>query len=152
MINKSFLTSVELSGLVAAKAQYMMVNKSLKGFSTYLEDIVNFSDIGDFIYLPIKTYSEGMASRLLFTLLTSFTHECLALDEGFAAGDSDFYNKAEERMESFIQDAGTLIFASHSENLLKRFCRRGLIFEKGQIVFDGNVQDALDYYNDKKNT
>ena len=151
MINKSFLTSVELSGLVAAKAQYMMVNKSLKGFGNYLEEVVSFSGIGDFIYLPIKTYSEGMASRLLFTLLTSFTHECLALDEGFAAGDNEFYIKAESRMENFIKEAGTLIFASHSESLLKRFCTRGLIFEKGQIIFDGDILDALNWYNDKRN-
>ena len=148
MINKSFLTSKELSGLVAAKAHYLMTIGSENGFSEYLEEIKNFSGIGDYIYLPLKTYSQGMEARLLFTILTSFKHECLALDEGFGTGDSDFYTKAESKMSGFLNDAGTLIFASHSEELLKRFCSRGLVFERGTIVFDGLLDDALNYYND----
>ena len=148
MINKSFLTSNELSGVVAAKAHYLMINGYEDGFDEYLEDIKNFSGIGDYIYLPLKTYSQGMEARLLFTILTSFKHECLALDEGFGTGDSDFYSKAEIKMNSFLNDAGTLIFASHSEELLKRFCTRGLVFERGTIVFDGLLDDALNYYHD----
>jgi len=149
MIDKSFLTSTELSGLVAAKAQYLMVKKSVKGFDEYLEEIKEFSGIGDFIYLPLKTYSMGMEARLLFSILTSFTHDCLALDEGFGAGDNDFYEKSEKKMNTFLKTVGTLIFASHSDDLLKRFCTRGLVFEKGTIVFDGTLEDALDFYHEK---
>ena len=149
MINKSFLTSNELSGLVAAKAHYLMVKGSEDGFEEYLKEIKDFSGIGDYIYLPIKTYSQGMESRLLFTILTSFNHECLALDEGFGTGDNDFYEKAEIKMNSFLKDTGTLIFASHSEDLLKRFCNRGLVFDRGSIVFDGLLDDALNYYHEK---
>ncbi len=148
MINKSFISSVELSGYVAARTHYMMMHGTKKGFSKYLENIIEFSGIGDYIYLPIKTYSEGMASRLNFTLLTSFNYECLALDEGFGAGDSNFTEKAEKRMNEFIDKAGTLIFASHSDALLKRFCTRGLLFEKGSIIFDGPLDDVLKSYND----
>ena len=90
-----------------------------------------------------------MESRLLFTILTSFNHECLALDEGFGTGDNDFYEKAEIKMNSFLKDTGTLIFASHSEDLLKRFCNRGLVFDRGSIVFDGLLDDALNYYHEK---
>ncbi|MBO8242344.1 ABC transporter ATP-binding protein [Prochlorococcus marinus XMU1410] len=149
MIRKGFLTNDALSGYVAAKAQYLIINKTEKGFGEFLEKVVEFSGIGDFIYLPINTYSEGMASRLLFTLLTSFQHECLALDEGFGAGDNDFYNKAEKRLDEFIKSAGTLIFASHSDKLLERYCRRGLVFSKGRIVFDGVLEDALNFYYEK---
>ena len=149
MINKSFLTSTELSGLVAAKAQYLMVKKSVKGFDEYLEEIKEFSGIGDFIYLPIKTYSMGMEARLLFSILTSFKHDCLALDEGFGAGDNDFYEKSEKKMNVFLKTAGTLVFASHSEDLLRRFCTRGLVFEKGTIVYDGTLKEALDFYHEK---
>ncbi len=146
MINKSFITSEELSGYVAARSFYMMTHGSYSGFGEYLEKVVDFSGIGDFIYLPIKTYSQGMASRLLFTILTSFDHECLALDEGFGAGDSSFTKQAEIRMSEFIDKAGTLIFASHSEELLGRFCNRGLVFEKGSIIFDGSLNEALKLY------
>ena len=149
MIRKGFLTNDALSGYVAAKAQYLIINKTENGFGEFLDKVVEFSGIGDFIYLPINTYSEGMASRLLFTLLTSFKHECLALDEGFGAGDNDFYNKAEKRLDEFIKSAGTLIFASHSDKLLERYCRRGLVFAKGRITFDGDLKDALNFYYGK---
>lgn len=135
MINKSFLTSTELSGLVATKANYLMIKGTKRGFDEYLEKVKDFSGIGDFIYLPIKTYSQGMEARLLITILTSFTHECLALDEGFGTDDNDFFEKGEKKMNDFIDRAGTLVFASHSEELLKRFCKRGLVFDKGTIIF-----------------
>ena len=149
MINKSFLTSSELSGYVAARSHYLMMNGSKQGFEEYLNEVINFSGIGDYIYLPIKTYSQGMSSRLIFSILTSFDFECLALDEGFGAGDSDFTEKAEARTDEFIKKAGTLIFASHSDDLLQRFCKRGLVFEKGSIVFDGLLNDALKFYYEK---
>ena len=149
MISKGFLTNPALSGFVAAKAQYLIINKTGNGFGEFLEKVIEFSGIGDFIYLPINTYSEGMASRLLFTLLTSFKHECLALDEGLGAGAHDFYNKAEKRLDEFIKSAGTLIFASHSDKLLERYCERGLVFAKGRIIFDGDLKDALNFYYGK---
>ena len=87
-----------------------------------------------------------MYSRLLYAILTSFRHECIALDEGFSAGDSNFSAKAEKRMKEFIDNAGTLIFASHNNNLLKSFCSRALIFDKGEIIFDGRINDAINFY------
>jgi lipopolysaccharide transport system ATP-binding protein len=147
MIQKSFITGSELSGLQAVKAHYLLQQGNLRGFSEYLSEIVEFSELGDFIHLPMKGYSEGMAARLLFALLTSGSHDCLALDEGFGAGDARFFERAKTRLEQFIAAAGTLILASHSEDLLCRFCRRGLVFNQGQIVFDGSLKDSLSFYH-----
>ena len=147
MIQKSFITGSELSGLQAVKAHYLLQQANLRGFSEYLSEIVEFSELGDFIHLPMKGYSEGMAARLLFALLTSGSHDCLALDEGFGAGDARFFERAKTRLEQFITAAGTLILASHSEDLLRRFCRRGLVFNQGQIVFDGSLKDSLSFYH-----
>lgn len=149
MIQKSFVTSAELSGLQAMKAHYLMVNGNARGFDEFSEGVIQFSGLGDFVHLPIKTYSEGMAARLLFSMLTAFTHECLAMDEGFGAGDFSFYEKAQERMKSFIQTAGTLLLASHSDSLLRQFCQRGLVFDQGSIVFDGDLDSALEFYHDR---
>ena len=146
LIEQSFLTSNELSGYVAVKSHYLMRKNSLIGFENFLKNVVDFSGIGDFIYLPIKTYSLGMVGRLIFTILTSFDYECLALDEGFGTGDNSFKTKAEKRTNQFIKNAGTLIFASHSNELLKKFCKRGLVFDKGQIVFDGSLSKAFKFY------
>ena len=147
MIQKSFITSPELSGLQAIKAHYLLVQGHLKDFQAFCESVVQFSGLGDFIHLPIKTYSEGMAARLLFSIFTAFSHECLAMDEGFGAGDFNFYEQAQRRLHDFIETAGTLLLASHSEVLLRQFCQRGLVFDQGSIVFDGPLDDALDYYH-----
>ena len=146
MINKSFITSPELSGLQAIKAYYLLVNSNLSGFDAFLDDVITFSGLGDFIHLPLKTYSQGMESRLLFSILTGVSHDCLAMDEGFGTGDVAFYEKAQERMSNFLCSTGTLLLASHSESLLRRFCRRGLVFDAGRLVFSGPLEDALDFY------
>ena len=148
MIHKSFITSPELSGLQAMKAHYLMINGRLSGFETFCEDIVSFSGLGDFIKLPLKTYSQGMAARLLFAVLTSGRHDCLAMDEGFGAGDSRFFDQAQERLHKFLSTSGTLMLASHSEQLLKRFCHRGLVFQEGSIIFDGPLNESLNFYHE----
>ena len=147
MIHKSFITSPELSGLQAIKAHYLMVKGRLEGFEAFCDDVVGFSGLGDFVHLPLKTYSQGMASRLLFSVLTACSHDCLAMDEGFGAGDSNFYARAQERLHSFLSTTGTLLLASHSDALLRQFCERGLVFDQGRIVFDGSLDDALRHYH-----
>ena len=73
MIHKGFITSPELSGLQATKAHYLLVNGHLRGFDEFCDDVINFSGLGDFIHLPVKTYSQGMSARLLFSVLTGGT-------------------------------------------------------------------------------
>ena len=146
MLQKTFLTSSELSGIDATKAYYLMFNNDLKGFDDFLDDIVDFSGLGSFIRLPVKTYSEGMCARLIFSMLTSYQHECLAIDEGFGTGDADFSERAQKRLQSFMDSTTTLILASHSESLLKQFCFRGIVFNQGAIVYDGSLEAALNYY------
>ena len=147
MLQKTFLTSSELNGIDASKAYYLMIKNDLKGFDKFLDDIVNFSGLGSFINLPIKTYSEGMCARLIFSMLTSYQHECLAIDEGFGTGDADFFERAQKRLQSFMDSTTTLILASHSESLLKQFCFRGIVFNQGSIVYDGSLDAALNYYH-----
>ena len=148
MIQKSFITGPELSGLQAVKGHYLLMNGHLRGFAGYLQEILEFSELGDFIHLPMKGYSEGMSARLLFALLTSGSHDCLALDEGFGAGDARFFERAQKRLSKFIEAAGTLVLASHSDDLLRQFCLRGLVFDQGQIIFDGPLESSLSFYHE----
>ena len=143
MLQKTFLTSSELSGIDACKAHYLLKNHSLEGFESFLNEITEFSGLGTYISLPIKTYSEGMCARLVFSILTSTPHDCLAIDEGFGTGDVDFCDRAEERMKQFMESAATLFLASHSEELLKQFCNRGIVFSHGSIVYDGPLDLSL---------
>jgi len=149
MIHKSFITSPELSGVQAAKAHYLLLKGHIRGFSDFVESVTEFAGLGDFIHLPVKSYSDGMAARLLFSLLTATPHECLALDEGFGAGDSSFFAKAQARMQQFVESAGTLILASHSDVLLQQFCVRGLVFDQGKIVCDDGLNEALAFYHER---
>ena len=149
LLQKSFLVSPSLTGIDAAKAHYLLIKNNFKNFDLFLEDVKNFSGLGDFMSLPITTYSDGMAARLMFSLLTYHSHEFLALDEGIGTGDAAFYNKANERLTEFIEKSGTLVFASHSKELLKQFCTRGLVFSEGTVVYDGQVEDAIEYYDSK---
>ena len=147
MLQKTFLTSSELSGIDACKAHYLLENHSLIGFDNFLNEIIEFSGLGSYIALPIKTYSEGMSARLIFSILTSSPHDCLAIDEGFGTGDADFYDRAQKRMQQFMDSAATLFLASHSEELLRQFCYRGIVFSHGSIVYDGPLDKALNYYH-----
>ena len=122
------------------------MNNSLIGFREFINDIINFSGLDAYINLPIKTYSEGMSARLMFSILTAQKHECLAIDEGFGTGDAAFFKRAEKRLQSFLDSTGTLLLASHSEALLRQFCNRGLVFRQGLIVYDGSLNAALNYY------
>lgn len=146
MIERSFIVEEELTGVDSAKAHYLMMNNSLVGFQNFLEDITQFSGLGDYIYLPLKTYSEGMSARLMFSLLTYQNHECLALDEGLGTGDKEFYKKAQARLNIFLENSGSLFLASHSDELLRRFCLRGIVFNGGKLIFDGNIEEALKFY------
>ena len=146
MLQKTFLTSTELSGVDACKAHYLLQNNNLIGFESFLNEIIEFSGLGSYISLPVKTYSDGMSARLIFSILTSCAHDCLAIDEGFGTGDADFCDRAEKRMAKFMDSATTLFLASHSEELLKQFCERGIVFSHGSIVYDGPLDAALNYY------
>ena len=146
MLQRSFKTSIDLSGLQAVKAHYLLANNSMKGFNAYLADIVEFSGLGDYIHLPMKGYSDGMRARLMFALITSCSHDCLAVDEGFGAGDMGFFKRARKRMQSFIKAAGTLILATHSDVLMRQFCTRGLVFSQGSIICDAPLDEALSFY------
>jgi ABC-type polysaccharide/polyol phosphate transport system ATPase subunit len=150
MIARSFVTSPELSGYQAIKAHYLIIHGNLRGFQTYAEDVIQFCGLGEFMYLPIKGYSQGMVARLIFAMLTGISHQCLAIDEGFGTGDIHFMDAAQQRLEGFLSSAGTLLLASHSDELLRRFCQRGLVFSKGRIVMDDDLSTALEFYNSSR--
>ena len=147
LINKSFWVDTDLSGRHAAKAHYLLNCNTIKGFDAFLAELSSFTELADFIHLPIRTYSDGMRTRLQFGLLTAFRHEALALDEGIGAGDQWFLSRARLRLVQFLGEVGTLILASHSNELLAQFCTRGLVLQHGRLIFDGPLEDALDHYS-----
>lgn len=98
-----------------------------------MEGIIAFSELGEFIDVPIKTYSQGMAARLAFSIATSLEPEILLMDEWIGAGDPAFQEKARKRMNEFAEKAGIVVLASHNYALIKRTCNLILELEKGKV-------------------
>jgi ABC-2 type transport system ATP-binding protein len=110
--------------------------------------VVDYSEIGTFIDEPIKNYSSGMMMRLAFALAIHIDAEVLLLDEIFAVGDEAFQQKCRTTMRDFIAQGRTLIFVSHSASLVAEMCNRPCVLSRGQMVFDGGVDEGLALYKE----
>jgi ABC-type polysaccharide/polyol phosphate transport system ATPase subunit len=110
------------------------------------ERIVEFTELGDYLAMPVRTYSSGMILRLAFGISTSVTPEILLLDEFFGVGDASFLAKAERRLNELVSNVGILVFASHSQDLIRRLCNKALWLNKGEIRALGEVDDVLAEY------
>lgn len=111
-----------------------------------LEDIADFTELGDYLYMPMRTYSAGMMVRLAFAISTAITPEILVLDEMIGAGDAAFIARANARLKGFLAKAGILLIASHSETVLRQWCTKGMLLEHGKLVACGPLDDVLDRY------
>lgn len=105
--------------------------------------IAEFSGLGDFLNLPVRTYSSGMTMRLLFSIATNIEADIVLMDEWIATGDQAFLIKADRRLRDIAGRSKVLVLASHHADLLRHVCNRAVILEGGRIVFDGSVDDAL---------
>ena len=110
------------------------------------EQIAVFSQLEEFLDMPVRTYSAGMRMRLNFAIATAFKPEILLLDEWLSAGDASFRARAVERMVSFVGEAGILVLASHNPNLLKKNCNRAIWLDQGSVRAFGDVDSLWDAY------
>lgn len=109
-------------------------------------EIAEFTELGDFLHMPVRTYSAGMMVRLGFSVATAIKPDILLLDEWLMAGDHDFMAKAQRRVASFIEQSKIMIVASHSSVTLSKWCTRILWLDKGRIVMDGPTDIVLPQY------
>jgi len=134
------------SGLENIKLRGLICGMSIDEIESSMDDIVNFSGLGDFIYLPFRSYSSGMQMRLAFAVATATYPEILILDEWLSLGDNNFQKKSFERMQSFTAKSDILILASHSRDALINNCNRIIWLEGGKIKADGPCEDLLNKY------
>jgi len=111
-----------------------------------MEEIIAFSELGDFIDMPLRTYSTGMHLRLAFAVSTTVRPQILLMDEWLAVGDENFKHKAEERMRTLVQSTNILVIASHSRDLILETCNRVLWLEHGKIRMDGAAAEVAAAY------
>ncbi|WP_030161882.1 ABC transporter ATP-binding protein [Glycomyces sp. NRRL B-16210] len=119
---------------------------STKEIKSKFDEIVDFSELEDFIDTPVKHYSSGMKVRLGFGVITQLPHPILLVDEALAVGDAAFKRKCQAVIAGLLKEGRTLVFVSHSEGDLKKYCKRGIFLDAGTLETDGTVQEALDAY------
>jgi lipopolysaccharide transport system ATP-binding protein len=115
-----------LLGAVMGQSRQQMLER--------LDDICNFSELGDFIYMPVRTYSSGMVMRLAFSIATSTPADIVLMDEWLNVRDRDFAQKAQARLEAMLDDAKIFFLASHDETLVRKNCNWALRLEHGKMV------------------
>ncbi len=111
-------------------------------------DIVDFAALGDYIDQPVRTYSSGMKARLGFSINVNIKPDILIVDEALSVGDEEFRKKCTSRMNELLSSKNiTLMFVTHSINVAKSFCKRGIVMNSGKILFDGPIDEAAENYN-----
>ena len=113
------------------------------------DEIVEFSELGDFINVPVKNYSSGMRARLGFAIATVVEPEILILDEVLSVGDAKFRKKSEKKIRDMFDKGVTVLFVSHSIEQVKRLCNKAILLEHGHIIAEGNVEDVAKIYEEK---
>ncbi len=127
------------------------LNGTMTGFTEKeidgrLQDILDFADIGDFVYQPVKTYSSGMFVRLAFALAINIDPEILIVDEALSVGDVFFQAKCYRKFEEFKAQGKTIIFVSHDMSSIAKYCDRVILLEKGKKLGEGRPKEMLDVY------
>ena len=111
-----------------------------------LEQLIAFTELGEAIDRPLKTYSTGMRARIQFVIATSLQPRILLVDEALSVGDKDFRKKSADRLKEVIASAGTLVMVNHSLEELKTFCERAIWLREGEIVADGPIGSVIEEY------
>ncbi|QHF52063.1 MULTISPECIES: ABC transporter ATP-binding protein [unclassified Pseudomonas] len=136
------------SGWDNIKIRALLLGLKPKEIKAKMQEIAEFSELGEFLNYPVRTYSAGMFIRLAFSVSTAINPEVLLLDEVMGAGDINFAHKAKERMKKFMAQGKILVFSSHSPELVSDFCERTIWLEKGKIRMDGKTDQVLKSYSD----
>ena len=113
------------------------------------KEIVEFSELGHFIDVPVKNYSSGMKARLGFSIATAVEPDVLILDEVLSVGDAKFRKKSLAKVKSMFEDGVTVLFVSHNIEQVKSICNKAILLEKGKIIARGSIDDVIPVYEEK---
>jgi ABC-type polysaccharide/polyol phosphate transport system ATPase subunit len=133
LLDPSAGIDMESTGIENIYLRGYMMGMSRREITAKLDEIAEFTELGDFLALPMRTYSAGMFARLAFAVSTSAHNDILLIDEGIGAGDSTFQKKAKKRIENLFDRTPIVILASHSEEMVSEFCNRRVEMERGMI-------------------
>ena len=136
----------EISGFENIMIRGLFLGMTRKQMLEKVDDIADFTELGDFLHMPLRTYSTGMRVRLALGVVTSIDPEILLLDEGIGAVDAAFLEKSKQRLVALVERSGLLVFASHSDEFLRELCDTAIWMEHGRIRQHGDIEDVLRAY------
>lgn len=127
-----------------------MLSLTTSQIENALDDVAAFTELGDYLYMPIRTYSQGMMVRLAFGISTAIAPDILILDEMIGAGDASFLARANRRLRNFISQTGILVIASHSTEVLRQWCDKGMLLEHGKMLAFGDLDEVIKLYEERR--
>ena len=137
---------MELTGLQNIYQHGQVMGLTKKEIEEKKQEIIDFADIGDHLYQPVKTYSSGMFARLAFACAINVDPDILIVDEVLSVGDMAFQLKCFKKFEQFKEKGKTILFVTHNISDIIRNCTRAIILKEGKKIFDGNVKDGVEMY------
>jgi ABC-2 type transport system ATP-binding protein len=136
----------EISGYENIIIRGMFLGQTRKQMQDKVDEIADFTELGEYLSMPLRTYSTGMRVRLAMGVVTSIDPEILLLDEGIGAVDAEFMKKARVRLQQLVERSGMLVFASHSNEFLARLCNTAMWIDHGTIKMSGGIEDVVRAY------
>jgi ABC-2 type transport system ATP-binding protein len=136
----------EISGLENIIIRGLYLGMTRRQMEKRIDEITEFTELGDYIQMPLRTYSTGMRVRLALGVVTSIDPEILLLDEGIGAVDAAFLEKARNRLGDLVKRSGLLVFASHSDEFLMELCDSALWMDEGRVKMHGSLREVLTAY------
>lgn len=130
--------NIKINGIIRHLTKKEIIKKQ--------KQIAEFTELGDYLSMPVRTYSDGMRLRLAFSIATSFPSDILVMDEVIGAGDAAFMQKAQQRLDELVKQSEIVVFASHSDDLIRRLCNKVLWLEAGKLRHFGEVNEVMDLY------
>lgn len=137
---------MEYTGIENVYLNGTMIGFSRSEIDEKMQDILDFADIGDFVYQPVKSYSSGMFVRLAFAVAININPEILIVDEALSVGDVFFQAKCYRKFEEFKKQGKTILFVSHDLGSITKYCDRAILLNKGQKIFEGTPKETVDIY------
>lgn len=147
LLNIAFGLDDDQTGLYNITVGGMLLGKTRREMEALAAEIADFTELGPYLALPLRTYSSGMRMRLAFAIATSVRPQILLIDEVMGAGDAQFAAKAQRRIRDLAARVEILVFATHSQGLMESFCNKAVLMREGRIEFFGPVAEAFAAYN-----
>lgn len=147
-LNLSLGIEAEATGYENIVTRGLLLGMRKSEIMQKLDDIAAFTELGEYLEMPVRIYSSGMATRLAFATITAMNADILLMDEIIGTGDAAFMDKAERRLKDFMSRSKILVLASHHDAVIRKFCNKAIMLDHGKLVGIGEVEDMLALYRE----